>query len=278
MFAPDGYVSFADVCVNMELLSHSVIVRITGAAFREREVRGTIAQQMLRAGLIREACNAAFVRDFLEEYFLAKLLELHPPVLCSPTGTIMRVSEQFFIHADRLDWIYLRLPIDEMPELSGYFEFSKKIGFNGMSVRRRYCFVDAEFGTIKIKNNSHTLFDYCSHLTDDRGREMVDVINNFSGWSLCWKEEDLPSWLDLVKLIFPDSNNVWGWESYFNDNYDIHENSSQRILSDVLQAYPSGKTDKWEIVEKKVGYARRSIERALDATGRKDWKLAGGQD
>lgn len=238
MFAPDGYVMYEAICTNIGHLAESVLVRITGASLKDKHKRENIGDMMLNAGIIADRSNAQFIREFVEEILLAKLISYYPPLLCSPTGTVMQVNEDFFLHGDRLDWFYLSLPIDRMSELSRYIEFSKVNRFDGASIRRRYCFIDAEKGLVKIKNNSAQLFDYCSHYWNDQGTEMVSLVEKFSGWAVCWRESDLPTPLDLVNLVFLNDESHWDWEEFFREDEDQEAVSGG--LKDSLAYAPKG--------------------------------------
>ncbi|MDN5567236.1 MAG: hypothetical protein L0G27_00545 [Paracoccus sp. (in: a-proteobacteria)] len=277
MYAPEGYVPFADVRISIEHLAHSAIIRISGASLAHESAVRSVTEDMVSAGMISNRGSSSFARELVEVFLLAKLLEAYPPALCSPSGTIMQIRDDFFVHGDRLDWFYLSFPIDKMSELSNYFLYNKINNFDGKSIRQRYCFIDAEYGLVKLKNNSISLYDSCSHYDGNPSDELAALAKKFSGWALCWKEGELPTHIELVELVFPDLENKWKWSDFFTGDGVSKKTASATILEELLQAYPNGKTDTWPITEKKVGYARRSIERALAETGRKDWKDMAGQ-
>lgn len=273
MWCPEGYVQFQTVSDNVSSFHHAAISRMTSEARSERPM--TQAEKMLASGIVRDKNNAKFAAEYLELHLLSTLITLWPPSICSPSGSVLRVAETFFLHADRLDWIYPSFPLDEVAELSSLFCLSRKNGFSGTSLKRRYCFLDIELGLVTVKNNSRSLFNNAAHSWDDWGDEMLSIVKPFRGWALCWKEGELPNGLDLIKSAFPDTDNKWNWESLFGK--EAVSSSCDATLDAILQAYPDGKTENWQSVEKKTGYSRRSIERALRDKGRRDWKTQGGQ-
>ena len=279
MFCPVGYVSFSDALSNIDDLCFYAYLKMTGQREEGQVFRLSQDDEMIRSGLVKNRGNGQFARELMMEILLARLLELSPPLACSPNGTVMQLSEPFFLHADRLDWIHIRWPLDEMSEFSSYFDYHKAGKFSGISVRQRYCFIDAELGLITIKHNSRRLFDSAWHSSEQWGSQMISLAENFKGWSLCWNESDLPTSHDLVSQAFPVEAGQSFWMAAFSEQTDPMGNSSDRILSMLLEAYPEGKKDKWDIVERRVGYSRRAIERALADTNRKDWKgQQGGQE
>ena len=225
MFAPIGYVPYEAVLESINHLTHSALIRITGASLADKSERGNIAELMVNSGIVSDIKNAQFVREFIEEYFLATLISSYPPLLCSPAGVIMQVNDSFFIHGDRLDWFNLYFPIDRMGELSSYLEFSKKNRFDGASLRRRYCFIDAENGLVKLKNNSVRLFNSFSDGGTGEGAELAALVEKFSGWAICWNESDLPTSLELVNTVFPDFDGRWKWDEFFGETEDRNEAS-----------------------------------------------------
>lgn len=275
MFAPAGYTLFNEVFQGVENLNYAAITRMKNASLPSS---ASNADWMVSAGVVADPANARFAGDLMREFLFVRLLELSPPVLTSSSGAVMRVSEDFFIHGDQLHYVYLRWPIDTMPKLSSYFSYSRLNGFNGQSLRERYCFFDANTGLITLKNNSLSLYQSASGRDDAGCDSMFRMAESFRGWSLCWRDEDLPSNYDLVVNTFFDGEERWDWKAFFGEDQKIEGGSHQRVLADLLQAYPNGKVGAWAEVEKKVGYARRTIERALTATGRKDWKEGGGQN
>lgn len=276
MFAPLGYVAFGVVSENIRLLSEAALIRMTGSHVTGRNYRQPMPKEMVLAGLIEDEGNADFARELIEEILLATLFEMAPPLICSTQGQVLSVNESLFIHADRLDWIYVRWPIDRMSEFSTYFRLSREHSFNGAAIRQRYCFLDLIRGTIAVKNNSKSLLRSFTATDTEWENALASSAEAFRGWSLCWLDTDLPSSTELLQRTFPDNDDKWDWTSFFQDEGQAKTSASERVLSELLEAFPNGKgKNTWSVVQKKVGYDRRTIERALAATGRKDWKGPG---
>lgn len=280
MFGPQDHVSFSDMRIALEGLSNQIFLRKFNIEGEDWGEPARWTQRAVRSRVAKTEKHAAFARDYLEIWLLAHLVKFFPPLLCSPEGISLRVDETFFIHGDRLDWIHLSWPLDEMPELSNFFKFVDNHDFNGTDLRRRFCFFDAETGVMTLKNNSKELFDLAIHTYDDYSHDIAKVITPFLGWSMHWPEADLPSDAELVQHLIPDTANKWNWKSVFGDdeNETEQERRYRRTIDEILQAYPNGKTETWSHVERKTGYSRRSIERALKEANRMDWKTQGGQD
>lgn len=278
MWCPVGYVAFSDALAQIEDLAFFAYLKLTGQKDDQSVFRLAQAEEMVRSGLVEDGRNAALVRELMVEMLLARLIESWPPLACSAGGNLMRVDDVFFTHADRLDWIYINWPMDKMSEFSSYMTYHTDGNFTGLSVRRRYCFIDAEHGMICIKNNSATLFEGASPNMGETGDKMVAIVKNFAGWALCWKEEDLPKSHELLERTFPAKDTSDFWRLACDAQPADSQRGDELVLSMVLQAYPDGKSASWEEVCRRVGYSRRSIERALAATGRKDWKYQGAQE
>ncbi|AVW93015.1 hypothetical protein [Celeribacter baekdonensis] len=236
----------------------------------------TWSERCLTSGIVAREESALFVRDFMHICVLAKLLAAYPATLYSPTGNKMKVSEHFFYHGDGLDWVALQFPLDEQSELENLFRLAAKNRLTHAALADRFCFINPMFGTIEIKNNSETLCQDFGDSPRDRNK-LITLVSEFKGWSLFWNDDELPTPLEWANRLFPSREFDWKWDEFFSHD-TTKQSRLEQVLDEVLQVYPNGKTDSWELVDKRTGHSRRQIMRALEALGRLDWKDRSGRE
>lgn len=231
--------------------------------------------RLLASNVITKESHAPFVRDFMHIWVLSKLLADYPPTIVSPSGSSMKLHETFFYHGDRLDWVNIGFPLEENSDLQHYFRLVDTTGFSWEALAARFCFLNPLLGTLEIKNNSKML---CQNFTNSEAEAemLVSVASEFRGWALYWQYDQLPTPLDLAEALFPQREFDWKWGEFFGDEEKLGTRFDP-VIETLEAAYPDGKTDPWHIVEKKTGYSRRHIERALKTRPEWNWKNGRGQ-
>lgn len=183
--------------------------------------------------------------ELFHAWAVARMLDAISPLVSSPDGVVMRASTVLYENRFRLelfDW-----------------------GNRGCDMNLRRALLDAAF-----INPARRPLDWfrgftlprgiissptAEALTDGGTNFLSEVQGHFSGWAICFKDPEAPTDVqDLATLI--------GFDLSSNDRQS--PDRLRHIFDCLVQAYPSGKTDAWETVQKKVGYSRRSINRALD--------------
>lgn len=94
------------------------------------------------------------------------------------------------------------------------------------------------------------------------------VLDKFNGWAICISNDQAEKLVDYFIARAGSGN---------KEEDEEKEGSHSFIYQCILETFPNGKTAKWEDVVKQVGYSRRSINRALDAHGGREWWAGAGR-
>lgn len=178
-------------------------------------------------------------------------------------------------------------PLSQKPfgtgESWGYLSFFKSGKFRISDANDRFCAIDYPSGTIRLKPNSARLFELSSygHGCDyDEVKRFIDEqVRPVLGWAVCWNPTDIPEVeSEILKgLGFADLD--WNAIDFETAEVGAIKIPHESVLDCVLQAFPEGKQNAtWAVVEKEVGYSRRSIVRALKQNDRWASWSQGGQN
>lgn len=226
MFCPVGYVSWSEMC---EMVDDWVKRMILARAFEaqgkepslafesETDVQRQLFMSLVmdgnpeKDGAVERNKELNFHKDILRGWALTKVIQEFETLLCSAAGTLMRAPPMVGSHLDELQWCYPWLSdeahsgwsLRTTTEFSNYFRILDDAEYYSPSITDRLCFVDAETGTIKIKNNSQ------NYLVDWQGLEETDaaklveiVIKPYLGWSLVWNPDEFPETLwDVLEIL-----------------------------------------------------------------------------
>lgn len=181
--------------------------------------------------------------------------------LCSPNGVLLKVENELLSHRNEIylvDWDGLNCP----KHLKSALDISQEGSvFDGFTSFRYPCgIIDVERYDSLENGNNPAVFR--------------EVLGGFDGWAICFSEKEFPDGdPELLRALGFD-------EGYLTtaDEDSAGSDSLAYVLECALEAYPDGKTDPWSTVEKKTGFSRRQINRALTKHGRTDWKMEAGQN
>lgn len=285
MFCPEGYIHWGDFLGMTEYWAETVIaaenlVQLGEDPTKASDDRGR-ASVLHKAfpeilgvdGMVGNFDEAQFVYELFHTWIIANFIQNHLPVMCSPTGTILKTNWWISRHADQLDWCHWSWPPQKNLSFLRYFDNYRRGNFNGKDIDARFPCLDPSTGVIVTKNNSESLLGLA--LNADENSESVhrifeQCIKPFAGWSLCWKAEELPKTLEQV---FDELGIISeSWRSILGDTPSSTKSGFASkgmayTLSCVLDAFPDGKGNAtWAEVENRVGYSRRSILRAIKAS------------
>lgn len=283
MFCPDGFIHWGDLCEMVDYWASTVIGieclaskgPIPPSAFSKS---GYYSSQAMNAPDILGPRNTEqrhgqprFIQALLEWWMVANFSQQHVPFICSPEGTVLKTSWWTTRHADQLDWCPWSWPPQKNSAFSSYFRNFQENGFSGDDIAARFPYVDANTGVISLKNNSETLLRdaICGGGSCENIKPIIKAnFQPFLGWSLCWKEDDLPETLEEIL----DGFGLVGehWRHILEEDIGPKTSSSnfrnpKDVIDCILTAYPNGKgSATWDSVETKVGYSRRHILRVLE--------------
>ncbi|MDO6588296.1 hypothetical protein Q4543_22645 [Salipiger sp. 1_MG-2023] len=276
MWCPPGYTSLHDVVefaveaedifiARYKLISHFLNGSLADLESSEgfSEEIEQLERMVLSDSEIRLVVSGA---RMFSAWLLAATLRKFRPLVCSPVGITLRPSRQVFEHYSGLDRILWSeagesLKMRQKLARNAFEEFSSSEPY------RDFLYLDVSTGIIRRTESS----------IDEIGEPNLlnDLIENFEGWSVCFETEGLPTdVVGLIDSVDPELVKYWkGAETFQGGKSGIH----QFIYKCLIESYPDGKTESWGAVENAVGYSRRSINRALDALGKQEWRTSGGQ-
>lgn len=195
---------------------------------------------------------AAYANAF-RTWVIGSYLLTTPVFACSANGSVVRVDNRLFdddLGISRSHWRHRYDPGSRIHKIV-YDELYRSEP-EGPNQLESFPFLDIETGMIESSSFINQLDQYPNRL-----RSFITVATELSGRSVCFLESDAPRDVQgllescRVDFLFPN-----GDDDHFSADYD-------HIYEAMLQAYPNGKSDSWTAVEKKVGYSRRSMERAM---------------
>lgn len=196
--------------------------------------------------------------ELFHAWAVAQLLYVTNPFVSSPDGVIMRVSEVLYEHSlrlERFDWgerghdIHLRRALLDVAFINP--ERRPLDGFRGFTLPS---------GIVSAPSTEA--------MADGDKDPLRTIQGHFSGWAICIKDREAP--VDVQNLA-----TLIGFDLSTKDRQN--PDRLQHIYACLIEAYPSGKTDDWGTVQKRVGYSRRSINRALELHDPDKKWAAGGQ-
>lgn len=277
MFTPEGYWSWDEVVTASVQWTHDlIIVKYCQSLIDQMESASSwettrkINELLVEQGFVENIDQARFAIEVAHLWVLANFLDVYDAVLCSPAGVKMRCPPILKAHGDALDW--WSWPLSRKPfgtsESSGYLNFFKNGNFRITDANDRFCAIDYLSGTVRLKPNSVRLFELSSYGHGcDYGEvtRFIDAqVRPVLGWAVCWNPVDIPETeSEILKgLGFTDLD--WDAIDYEQVEMGAKKTPHAIVLECVLEAFPNGKGDAtWAIVEKAVGYSRRSVVRAL---------------
>ena len=281
MFTPEGYWSWTELVDasaewTLEILAASLAPELTSDRLENdrHRCKQTICEKLVASNRVENRKEAAFSLELLELWVLANFMDSHEAVLCSPDGRTLRCPPLIKAHGDAFDWWIWPLSKEKMShgEAVRYFEAFREGIFHIGHAQERFCAIDYETGTIRLKPNTVNLlwsasYGHCASEADIL-RFIEDHIRPIVGWSICWNPEDIPDTKMEVfgNLGFGDLN--WEAQNGSKAKRQTDTTNQKHIIDCLATAFPDGKgSATWSTVEKKVGYSRRSIVRALKQNG-----------
>lgn len=291
MFTPEGYWSWSETVEaasewTLQIVSASLAPEITIERVDQapHECRQVLLEKLVSSKKVENQKEARFAMDLMELWLLANFMDTFEAVLCSPEGRTLRCPPLIKAHGDAFDWWLWPLSRDKMEngEANGYFQAHRLGRFHIGDAQARFCAIDFETGSIRLKPNTLSLLNTASYgyfETQDDARRFIDEqIRPIVGWSICWNADEIPETRKELfdSLGFSDFN----WSSF--DTNEARNQSSAKagknILECVMAAFPEGKGNMtWPEVEAIVGYSRRSIVRALKQDGQHSKWASTGQ-
>ncbi|ATG42644.1 hypothetical protein [Phaeobacter piscinae] len=220
----------------------------------------------------------------LSAYLMANLLLSTPVSMCSPVGTVLRAPEAALLHADRFDFCVWDWARHESPQFRIFYQTMTDSGIEAANPWDRFCVLEQFNGIISIKNNSMDTILRALHHWDATERDIERTITPFCGWALCWHQDDFPQ--KLEELFYEMGGEFMEFAKSWDASIEttgLKRKSKGETLDYVyecaLSAFPEGKGNvTWPETEKKVGYSRRQILRALEHRDASWWANGRGQD
>lgn len=276
MFAPEGYWTWDEMFEASKNWTHQIVVRsILPEIMKAKseppthEVHKAICDKLVNSGRSENLSEAQFAMELMELLILAKFMDLYDAVLCSPDGRTLRCPPILKSHGDALDWWIWPLSKEKIShgEAHGYFEAFRAGKFSIADALDRFVAIDYRTGTVKLKANTVRLLcgsSYGHGVDENAVLNFIDAqIRPIIGWSICWKQEILPETEQDLILSLGFAGLDWS-DIRGRSSIPSETNGYKHVSNCVMEAFPDGKgTEIWTEVEKKVGYSRRHIRRAL---------------
>ena len=293
MFTPEGYWSWTEMIDATSLWTLAIVSAEIAPEFNFQEIEDTpykcrrlLIERLASNSRVENAHEAWFAMDFLELWVLANFMDTYDAVLCSPDGRTLRCPPIIKAHGDAFDWWLWPLSKNKISdgEANTYFEGFRRDKFTITDARARFCAIDYDTGTIRLKPNTVKLLSSASYghnggdSNEDTLRFIDEQIRPIIGWSICWNANDVPATMKEIfdGLGFGDLD----WTALFEKETSSQSlaKNGMHIIECVMAAFPDGKGDvTWSDVESRVGYSRRSIIRALKQSGLHSKWAATGQ-
>ncbi len=227
----------------------------------------------IECGLLREGESVFWAKEAYGSYLLSRIMLTLPMKISTPTGSVREINAVLQPHAD--------FPFDlfwdwrgegntfSFGDIEGYMKLAQPPKKRSDEPFNRFCIVDSNTGTIKVKKETPSLIEKFVLWKEDIS-EIIEAVAPYSGSAIFWDKNLIPNRSDelLNKLDVPEAQ----WITKALDqgkatNEGLIKPSLKHIYDCFMQAYPDGKTESWSVVEEKVGYSRRSINRALKEYG-----------
>jgi len=277
MFTPEGYWSWTETVEavsdwTLEIVAASLAPELTEEQLEESpsKCRQVLHKRLVSSRQVENLKEAQFAMGLLELWILANYMDTFDAVLCSPDCKILRCPPLIKAHGDAFDWWVWPLSKEKISngEAHGYFKAFRNGIFSIVDAQARFCTIDYDTGTVRLKPNTVSLLNTASYgFNQEEGetqRFIDEQIRPIVGWSICWNENEIPETRkDLFdSLGFSDLQ----WDTLGKS--EAKRKSTTSTFECVMAAFPDGKGyATWSEVEAKVGYSRRSILRALKQNG-----------
>lgn len=283
MFTPEGYWSWQEIVEEasswtLQIVAASIAPELTAERLEKAPYKceDLLLKRLVSSKQVENISEARFTMDLLKLWVLANCLDRYDAVLCSPDGRTLRCPPILKAHGDAFDWWVWPLSKEKISngEPYGYFEAFRSGKFHIEDAHARFCAIDYDTGTIRLKPNTVRLLWSASYghngfdTHEDTLHFIDEQIRPIIGWSICWNDNDVP---ETTKELFEElgfGDLDWTAIEKSETNPKPAAKNGTNVLECIMTAFPNGKGDvTWPDVEAKVGYSRRSIVRALKQNG-----------
>lgn len=261
MYAPIGYVPFSALVEYANTIATQTVLQERTKL--EHSVDGKATEMLSGQEVsIEEAVLAAWI--------ICRSFEFIQPYICSPTGTVVSITQPMTHHEDRLGWYDWYFPSKTHEELC----LSARKALEGKPFSHpfdRFRFIDVLTGTISVAEREH-LIRLFGHDADEDVEPQSRVARNFEGWAICFDKLDFPRDEGELALDLGISSDFHLDFGAANEKPKAGRPSLQfQALEGYRQAFPKGHRDaSWKVVEARVAevvgrrISVKTIQRALD--------------
>lgn len=270
MYAPIGHMKWTDLFGYCEEIAGTIIAAHTLELSDVDPVRAYTDE--LKDSFVH-APQAELTIYIVKTWLVANICTIFPPSLTTSSGRLMQSDWPIFLHADRLDWVCLSWPINEMAEFHGYFLNSNTHGVPKDAICERFVAIDPWTGIVTEKNPTRKWLESASHVWEPDIEQWLALIREYKGWAVCWSEDQIPDdQEEIFRAIGLEKEAGWlseGLRRMGETSSDLKQSGTRHVADCLLQAFPDGKGGAtWSEVEAKVGYSRRHILRAISDSPR----------
>lgn len=285
MWSPEGYISWSQV---VNKLLETVEEVVTLVCLADEPNSGGNGKLQLGRGVEFHLKNKGFADNYEEGqlivsiitvFLLVNFLEENPPVLSNLGGNKLTGEWPLFCHKDQIEACYLHWPIKDDLQFQSFFRYIVEGNFGPNDLFDRFAFIQGATGQICLKNgSSHYLINglgYPDEVASNFCRVAKQLSNYFIFWPSFPDDEQYRDFLSCIEI-----------NDTFTKAIDRAYGSpaSEPAVGAGLEhtyhcfrnVFPNGKGKvPWHIVEKKTGYSRRQINRALRAYSEQDGRESG---
>lgn len=285
MWCPEGFLTWTDVVSKLIETAEEVVSLVSIECKPIAELNGKYqlvhsAEFYLKSrGFAEDYREAEVIVAIVAVFLLVNFLEEYPPILSNIDGNRITGEWPLFCHRDQIEACYLHWPIKDDAQFHSFFRYVTEGNFGPEDLFDRFAFIEGATGRIGLKNGSeHYLINGLGY-ADATARYCCEVAKQLRDYFVFWPsfpdDEKYREFLGCIEI-----------SETFTKALDLAYGASvdEPMLGAGLEhayrcfrnAYPDGKGKvPWHIVEKKTGYSRRQINRALRAHSEENGPTAG---
>lgn len=273
MWCPEGHLSWNGVINNLLRTAEEIVslVCVGGepnfGANGKYQLAHTVEFYLEKRGFAESHQEAEMIVALVAIFLLVNFLEEYPPVLSNIAGNRITGEWPLFCHKDQIEVCYLDWPLKDDAQFESFFRYVAEGNFGPNDLFDRFAFIEGATGKISLKNGSnHHLINGLGY-PDAVAQYYCGVAKQLSGYFVFWpsfpegqKYREFLGCIEVNETFTKALDLAYG--AFANEiALGAGLEHTYRCFRD---AFPDGKGKiPWSIVEKRTGYSRRQINRAL---------------